>query len=78
MTGKELVFLEIKDSSSDGFTLLKAIRNRYPSTKVIVVYHKLDSELALNVLRAGGEDILPASSNRQQLESCLLGCTLMM
>ncbi|MCG3810999.1 DNA-binding response regulator [Photobacterium damselae] len=70
MTGKELVFLEIKDSSSDGFTLLKAIRSRYPSTKVIVVYHKLDSELALNVLRAGGEDILPASSNRQQLESC--------
>jgi len=70
MTGHELIFLEVVNSSSEGFELLQAVKNRFPSTKVVVVYHDLDADLALNVLRAGGEDVLSARATRQQLEEC--------
>ncbi|GAB6262440.1 AraC family transcriptional regulator [Photobacterium sp. CCB-ST2H9] len=70
MTGQELVFLEVIDSTSEGFELLRAVKTRFPAAKVVVVYHNLDGNLALNVLRAGGEDVLPANASRQELEEC--------
>ena len=70
MTGHELIFLEVLSSSSEGFELLRAVKNRFPSAKIVVVYHKLDADLALNVLRAGGEDVIGADANRQQLDEC--------
>ncbi len=51
MTGQELIFLEVVDSSSEGFELLRSIKSRFPLAKVVVVYHSLDANLALNVLR---------------------------
>ncbi|OAN18789.1 AraC family transcriptional regulator [Photobacterium jeanii] len=70
MTGHELIFLEIYNSSSEGFELLRAVKNRFTSAKIVVVYHKLDADLALNVLRAGGEDVIGADANRQELDEC--------
>jgi AraC-like DNA-binding protein len=70
MTGHELIFLEVKNSSSEGFELLRAVKQRYATTKVVIVYHELDADLALNVLRAGGDDVISVNSNRQQLDEC--------
>lgn len=70
MTGQELIFLEVVDSSSEGFELLRSIKSRFTQAKVVVVYHSLDANLALNVLRAGGEDVLPANATRQELDEC--------
>ncbi len=71
MTGYELIFIEIENSQSNGFKLLRIIKQRYPTVKIVIVYHELDSELAIVALRAGAEDILVASANRQKLDSCL-------
>ncbi|MGF1723968.1 helix-turn-helix domain-containing protein [Photobacterium nomapromontoriensis] len=71
MTGQELIFLEVIDSTSNGFELLRAVKCRFPQTKVVVVYHRLDADLALNVLRAGGEDVIAANANKQDIDSCL-------
>ncbi len=46
---------------------LRIIKQRYPTVKIVIVYHELDSELAIVALRAGAEDILIASANRQNL-----------
>ncbi|EAS45121.1 DNA-binding response regulator [Photobacterium profundum] len=70
MTGHELIFLEVKNSSSEGFELLRAVKQRHAATKVVIVYHELDADLALNVLRAGGDDVISVNSNRQQLDEC--------
>lgn len=70
MTGHELIFLEVKNSKSEGFELLRAVKQRHAATKVVIVYHDLDADLALNVLRAGGDDVINVNSNRQQLDEC--------
>ncbi|SKC32296.1 Transcriptional activator FeaR [Photobacterium piscicola] len=71
MTGYELIFIEIENSQSNGFKLLRIIKQHYPIVKIVIVYHDLDSELAIVALRAGAEDILVASANRQKIDSCL-------
>ena len=70
MTGQELIFLEVIDSTSNGFELLQSVKSRFPQTKVVVVYHSLDADLALNVLRAGGEDVIAANATKQEIDAC--------
>ncbi len=70
LSHQDLVFLEVKNAASEGFELLLVIKQRFPSVKVIVVYHDLDAALALTVLRNGGDDVLSAHATPQDLEEC--------
>ena len=72
MTGKELIFLEVKNAESDGFQLLRTIKQRFPDVKVVVVYHELDSELALTVLRAGGDDLISVTATTKDLDESFM------
>ncbi|KJG07829.1 AraC family transcriptional regulator [Photobacterium angustum] len=71
MTGFELIFIEIQDSQSNGFKLLRTIKQRFPDVKIVIVYHDLDAELAVSALRAGAEDILSSNTIRQKVDACL-------
>ncbi|WP_305809868.1 hypothetical protein [Photobacterium kishitanii] len=59
--------MKLKTHNLMALNYLRIIKQRYPTVKIVIVYHELDSELAIVALRAGAEDILIASANRQNL-----------
>jgi PAS domain S-box-containing protein len=67
----DIVVLDVRMPSLDGFDVLRSIRERDPEAEVILITGHGDMDTAISALRAGASDFVPKPVQQDVLEATL-------